>query len=71
MKPEFLDIRGRDFGLELPNLNRSIVVDADPSVHFLTTLRTLQLFDLMLEECKEILTRVVGFLVANCIVAVS
>ena len=71
MKPEFLDIRGSVFGLELPNLNRSIVVDADPFVHFLTILRTLQLFDLMLEECKKTLARVVCFLVANCIVAVS
>ena len=71
MKPEFLDIRGRDFRLELPNLNRGIMVDADPFLHFLTILRTLQLFHLMLEECKETLARVVSFLVANCIVAVS
>jgi len=71
VKPEFLDIRGSDFGLELSNLNRGIVVDADPIIHFLTILWTLQLFDLILEECKETLARVVGFLVANCIVIVS
>lgn len=71
MKPEFFDIRGSDFGLELPNRNRGVVVNADPIVHFLTILRTLQLFNLILEECKETLTRVIGFLVANCIVIVS
>lgn len=67
MKPEFVDVRGGDFGLEFPNLNRGIVVDVDPFVHFLTMLRTPQLFHLMSEECKEALTRVVSFLLANSI----
>ena len=71
MKPEFLDIRGGDLGLESLNLNRGIVVDVDPFVHFLTMLLTLQLSDLMLEERKEALTRVVGFLFANCIMVIS
>lgn len=71
MKPEFFDIRGGDLGLESLNLNRGIVVDVDPFLHFLTILLTLQLFDLMLEECKEALTCVVGFLFANCITVVS
>ena len=71
MKAEFLDIRGSMLGLEFLNFNRGIIIDVDPFVHFLTVFLTLQLFDLMLEECQEALTRVVGFLFANCVVVVS